>query len=156
MFNRFFYRCTDNGSLLINLQLQELWTGFPPQFMQVDLSAKIPPQRPVIIFATCFRFLLPICIRSWGSCWDWRQNLVQLFHSKSISRSPNHTTHLDIEQIYLNRWHELLQTRNQTSVDVVLFRQNIEGEFSMLEHETGRGIEHLKITTEYNTRRLAE
>lgn len=48
------------------------------------------------------------------------------------------------------------KTRLKKDIDVVLVRQNTEGEFSMLEHETGKGVEHLKITTRYNTRRLAE
>uniref|UniRef100_A0A1B6MA08 Isopropylmalate dehydrogenase-like domain-containing protein n=2 Tax=Graphocephala atropunctata TaxID=36148 RepID=A0A1B6MA08_9HEMI len=46
--------------------------------------------------------------------------------------------------------------RLKHNVDVVIVRQNVEGEFAMLEHENGSGIENLKIMTEYNTRRLAE
>lgn len=48
------------------------------------------------------------------------------------------------------------QTRHKSNVDVVLVRQNTEGEHAMLEHDTGRSVEHLKITTRYNTERLAE
>ncbi|XP_018331329.1 isocitrate dehydrogenase [NAD] subunit gamma, mitochondrial isoform X2 [Agrilus planipennis] len=42
------------------------------------------------------------------------------------------------------------------NVDLVVIRQNTEGEYAMLEHENRRGVvESLKIITEKNTRRLA-
>lgn len=41
-------------------------------------------------------------------------------------------------------------------MDVLVFRQNTEGEYAMLEHESKPGIiESLKVTTKENTERYA-
>ncbi|XP_072344018.1 isocitrate dehydrogenase [NAD] subunit gamma, mitochondrial isoform X1 [Scyliorhinus torazame] len=49
-----------------------------------------------------------------------------------------------------------VQTRHQ-DIDILIIRENTEGEYSNLEHESVAGVvESLKIITEHNSRRIAE
>ncbi|KAG8315980.1 hypothetical protein J6590_061404 [Homalodisca vitripennis] len=86
-------------------------------------------------------------------------NLEKRLEPLEISRNMQLRRSLDlfVQLIEIKSYPALVEKmRCKHNVDVVIVRQNVEGEFALLEHHNGKGIENLKITTEYNTRRLAE
>ncbi|XP_044742801.1 isocitrate dehydrogenase [NAD] subunit gamma, mitochondrial-like [Chrysoperla carnea] len=73
----------------------------------------------------------------------------------SIPRNVSLRNELDL---FVNciHCHSLPVPSSRKRIDLVIIRQNTEGEYSMLEHETVRGvIESLKIITRSNTERVA-
>ena len=50
-----------------------------------------------------------------------------------------------------------MKTRHQTPIDIVIIRENLEGEYSGIEHEVYPGVfESLKVTTREKTQRVAK
>lgn len=50
-----------------------------------------------------------------------------------------------------------VKTRHQTPIDIVIIRENLEGEYSGIEHEVYPGVfESLKVTTRVKTMRVAK
>ncbi|KAF2904492.1 hypothetical protein ILUMI_01675 [Ignelater luminosus] len=73
--------------------------------------------------------------------------------------SPNVAIRQSLD-LYLNTVHckpYCLDNAKHNDVDIVLIRQNTEGEYAMLEHESVKGVvESLKIITRLNSERIAK
>lgn len=88
-----------------------------------------------------------------------QSNIEHVSKITTANTSPNVTMRQSLD-LYLNVVHckpYCLENSKHNDVDIVLIRQNTEGEYAMLEHEGVKGVvENLKIITRSNSERVAK